>query len=167
MVASVFWTYSLFSKPKLVARGKTDPPKTSCSRFIDKSCPCTTLPLFFFLGDVCLSRCHGSLHAHGEVLLFHLIVCRDHSTPPLFGSKHGMGSRGSRWSHADNLRCTGSRCKPALMFILARLIAGVQKAGLDVHDICLASGSAHVLGNEVSPADSYCSGTGKRIARIR
>ena len=28
---------------------------------------------------------------------------------------------------------------------LARLVAGVQKAGLDVHDICLASGSADVL----------------------
>ena len=50
---------------------------------------------------------------------------------------------------------------------LARLIAGIQKVGLDVHDITLASGSADVLGYEVSPANSDCSGKGKRIARIR
>ena len=31
----------------------------------------------------------------------------------------------------------------------------------------LASGSAGVLGHEVSPASAYCSGTGKRISRIR
>ena len=50
---------------------------------------------------------------------------------------------------------------------LERLIAGVKKASLDVHDISLASGSAHVLGYEVFPAIAYCSGTGKRISRIR
>ena len=45
---------------------------------------------------------------------------------------------------------------------LARLIAPVKRAGVDVHDISLASGSA-----QVSPANSCCSGTGKRTARIR
>ena len=49
---------------------------------------------------------------------------------------------------------------------LARPIAGVQKVGLDVHDISRASGSADVLGYEVSPADAYCSGAGKRISRV-
>ena len=49
---------------------------------------------------------------------------------------------------------------------LARLIAGVKKAGLDAHDISLARRSADVLGYEVSPANSYCSGTCKRIARV-
>ena len=44
---------------------------------------------------------------------------------------------------------------------LARLIAGVKKASLDVHDISLASGSADVSGYEVSPANSHCSGTRK------
>ena len=34
---------------------------------------------------------------------------------------------------------------------LARFIAGVQKAGFDVHDVSLTSGSAAVLGYEVSP----------------
>ena len=52
--------------------------------------------------------------------------------------------------------------KTALTFI-----AGVKKAGLDVHDIARATGCADVLGHEVSPTNSYCSGTGKRIARIR
>ena len=50
---------------------------------------------------------------------------------------------------------------------LARLIASIQKTGLDVHDISRADGSADVLGYEVSPANAYCSGTGKRTARIR
>ena len=50
---------------------------------------------------------------------------------------------------------------------LARLIAGVQKASLDVHDTSPASGSADVSGYEVSPANAYCSGTGKRKARVR
>ena len=50
---------------------------------------------------------------------------------------------------------------------LARLVASVQKAGLDVHDISLASGSADVLGCEVSPANTYGSGTGNRISRTR
>ena len=40
-------------------------------------------------------------------------------------------------------------------------------ARVDVHDRSHASGSAEVLGYEVSPANSYCSGTGRRIARIR
>ena len=50
---------------------------------------------------------------------------------------------------------------------LARFIAGVQKAGLDIHDISRAKGSADVLGYEVSPANAHCSGTSKRISRIR
>ena len=37
---------------------------------------------------------------------------------------------------------------------LAHLDAGVQKAGLDVHDTSLASGSADVLGYGVSPANA-------------
>ena len=36
----------------------------------------------------------------------------------------------------------------------ARPIAGVQKVGLDVHDISLASGSADVPGYEVSLANA-------------
>ena len=49
-----------------------------------------------------------------------LVVCGDHSTPPLLSNKHGI-----------------------------------------------ASGSADVLGFEVSPANAYCSGAGKRIPRFR
>ena len=40
-------------------------------------------------------------------------------------------------------------------------------ASIDVHDISVASGSADFLGYDVSPANSSCSGTGKRLARIR
>ena len=43
----------------------------------------------------------------------------------------------------------------------------MQKAGLDAHDISLSNGSADVLSYEVSPANAYCSGTGKRISHIR
>ena len=77
-----------------------------------------------------------------------------------------MGSLGFRWSYADNLGvlARGADCTNVH---LARLIAGVRRAGLDVHDISLASGSSDVLGCEVSPANSHCSGTGKWIARIR
>ena len=95
-----------------------------------------------------------------------LFVCRDHSTPPLLGTRHGLGSAGFCWSYADNfwVLARGSDCTDVH---LARLIAGVQKAGLDVHDISLASGSGDVLGYEVSPANAYCCGTDKRISRIR
>ena len=50
---------------------------------------------------------------------------------------------------------------------LARHNASVKKAGFEVHDKTLASESAGDFGCEVSPANSCCSGTGKRIASIR
>ena len=77
-----------------------------------------------------------------------------------------MGSLGFRWSNADNfgVLARGANCTDVH---LARLIASVKRASLDVHDISLASGSADVLGCEVSPANSHCSGTGKQTARIR
>ena len=49
----------------------------------------------------------------------------------------------------------------------ARLIAGVQRAGLDVHDAAYASGGAEVLGYEVSVANSHCGGPGKWVSRMR
>ena len=59
------------------------------------------------------------------------LVCHGHSTPPLLGSKHGMGSDGFRWSYADNfgILALGANCTD---IHLAHNIAGVQKAGLDV-----------------------------------
>ena len=58
--------------------------------------------------------------------------------------------------------------KTALTFIAhVSLIAGVQKAGLDVHVISRATASADVLGYAVSPANSHCSRMGKRISCIR
>ena len=75
---------------------------------------------------------HGTLAGSGDSPL---LVCRDHSTPPLLGSKHGLGSEGFRWWFADNIGvlARGANCTNVH---LARLMAGVQKAGLDVHDIC-------------------------------
>ena len=94
-----------------------------------------------------------------------LFVYRDHSTHPLLGSAHGLGSVGFHWSYADNGGLArGADCTNVH---LARLTAGVQRAGLYVHDISLASGSADVLGYEVSLATAYCSGWGKRMSRIR
>ena len=78
-----------------------------------------------------------------------------------------MGSLCVRWSFADNfgVLARGASCTKVH---LARHIAGGKKAGLDVHDISLACGSADVLGYEVSPVNACCRGTaGKSIARIR
>ena len=61
----------------------------------------------------------------------------------------------------------GSRGADCTNVHLARLIAGVLMAGLDVDDKSLARGGAGVLGYELSPARAYCSGTSKRISRIR
>ena len=65
-----------------------------------------------------------------------LFVCRDHSTPPLLGCKHCMGSAGFPCSYADNFRflARGTGCTD---FHLARHISSVQEA--------LASGCANVL----------------------
>ena len=83
-----------------------------------------------------------------EVLIPPLSICRHHSTPPLLGSMHGMGSLGFRWSYADNFGILVYN-RNNTNVRLANLIEGVQKAGLDVHDISLSSGSADVLGCEV------------------
>ena len=116
-------------------------PEASCSRFLDVSYSHNSSNVFFFVGEV-ITALTGSADSH-------LFVCRDHSVPSLLSSKRGLGSVGFRWSYAH-----------------ARLISGVQKASLDVHDISLASGRADVLGCEVSPASACCCGTGKRISRI-
>ena len=73
---------------------------------------------------------------------------------------------GFRWSCANNfgILTRGAYCPNVH---LARLIAGVQKASLDVHDISLASGSTDVSRYEVSPAHAHCNETGKRISRMR
>ena len=133
--------------------------KTSRSRFFEITCPYDSSK-GFFLGDVS-DHC-----THARSVDSPLFVCRDHSAPRLLGSKHGMGSVGFRWSYADILRvlARGANCTNVH---LARLIASVQKVGLDVHDISLASGSADVLGYEVFLANASCSGTCKRVSRTR
>ena len=99
----------------------------------------------FFCQDV---TDHGTLTGSAGSLLF---VCRDHSTPPLLGSKKGIGSASFRWSYADNLgdltrRKEGrSRCSRKIPY----------------HRRC------RCFGYEVSPSNAYGSGTGKRISRIR
>ena len=57
------WLQASFALPAVLAfevayTGQNGWPKTSCSRFFDISC--STWAMFF------LSRCHGSLHAHGK-----------------------------------------------------------------------------------------------------
>ena len=108
--------------------------------------------------DVFLPGCRISLYVRRKCGL-PLFVCRDHSTPPLLGSKHGMGSLRFRWLCADNFWV---------------LIRGANNT--DVHLGCkrrpvsmfttylLASGSADVSRYEVSPANAYCCGIGKWIS---
>ena len=150
-----FLHFPLFSHPKLV---------TLKERSTKNVVPPDTLPMVFswamFFCQHVTDRCTLAGSEHSP-----LFVCRDHSVPPLLGSKHGMGSVGFRSSYAGNfgVLARGANCTKVH---LARLIAGVQKAGRDVHDMFLASGSADVLGHEVSLA-SACSGARKRISHIR
>ena len=60
-----------------------------------------------------------------------------------------MGSLGFRWSYADNFGVLARGADDTDVHF-ARLIAGVKRAGLDVHDISLAFGGVDVLGCEVS-----------------
>ena len=85
----------------------------------------------FFCQDVT----DRSLHAHRECRFPHF-VRRGHYSPLLLGSKNGLGSAGSRWSYADNfgVLAPGADCTEVH---LARLVADLQKADLDVHDISL------------------------------
>ena len=87
------------------------------------------------------------------------LFCRDHYTPPLLGGEHDVGSFGLRWSYADNFGflARGENCTNVHV---ARPIAGVT-----THPVPADALMFSVL--KVSPANSYCSGTGKRIARIR
>ena len=119
---------------------KNGRPKTSCPRFFDRSCLYNTSP-WVSLGRCFLSTCHGPPLALGEVriLLFSL------SALLLLGSKRGLGSV---WLAEQTVPT----------FISYVSLHVFQKAGLDVHDTSLASGSAGVLGYEVSPANAYCSG---------
>ena len=60
-----------------------------------------------------------------------------------------MGSLGFRWSYNDNfgVLARGANCTNVH---LARLIVGVEKAGLDAHVPC----KRKCLGYEVSPANT-------------
>ena len=133
--------------------GKKGQQKTSCSRVPDLSCLSTTPPMdfslaMFFCQDV-TDHCTLARSADSP-----LCVCRDHSTPPLLGSKHGMGSLGFRWSYADTCGVL-ARAEDCTNVHLARVFAGAQKAGLDFHDISRAKESADVLGYEVSSAKAF------------
>ena len=100
------------------------------------------------MGDVFLSGCHGST-PHHRCLIANMAL-------------DPLASVGGMLTILDVLARRADCCNAHL----AHPIAGVKKAGLDVHDISLARGSADVLFYEVSPANSYCSGTRKRIARV-
>ena len=135
MITSVLCTARCFFFIRSWPHRKNSRPEKSCSRFFDISCSCNCSD-GFFLGDSFLSRCRGSLHARGSADS-PLFVCRDHSTPPLLGSKHGLGSAGFRWSYADNfwvVLARGANCtnvhlvyrKPASMITTYPLRAEVQ-----------------------------------------
>ena len=100
--------------------------------------------------------------ARSRVVLI-LFISIDHSTPPLFGSRHCMGSLGFRWSYADNFGVL-TRGANATNVHIASLILRGPVSMFTTHPF--TSGRADVLGFEVSPANAYCSGPGKRISRI-
>ena len=85
-----------------------------------------------------------------------LILLTSFVATTLLGSTHGCETLGllARSAHCTNV-------------YLVSLIAGVQEAGLNVHDIFLVSGSADVLGYEMSSSSACCSGISKQISRIR
>ena len=150
----------MFSHPKLVTREETiDRKRLAPDSFMYPSCSYNTSN-GFFVGGVLFKMSRTTVR-WWEVLIL-LCLCRDFSTPPLLDSRHGIASFGFRGSYAGNLGVL-ARGGNSTNIHLARLIAGGKRAGLDVHDISLASGSADVLGYEYS----NCSGSGKRMARIR
>ena len=63
-----------------------------------------------------------------------LLMCRDHSTPPLLVSKQGMGSLGFRWSYADNFGFLPSDANCTNVH-LARLVAGVKRVGFTTYPL--------------------------------
>ena len=98
MFCRSFLSCPLFSQSEVGYTGKTvDQTRLAPDSLL---CPVPTiLPIgfywaMFFCQDV---TDHGTLAGGAGSPLF---VC-DHSTPPLLGSKHGMGSLGFRWSYAD------------------------------------------------------------------
>ena len=148
------WLEAFFALPAVLASDVCYTGKTvdrSATHLVPTKLPIGFSWAMFFCQNV---TDHCTLAESAESPLF--------GTPPLLGSEHGMGLLGFRWSIADNfgVLARGANCTNVH---LARLIAGVQKACLDVHDTSLASGSADVFCYEVSPANSYCSGTGKLI----
>ena len=151
MVASVFYPLpAVLASEGWLHWGKTINRKTTFSRFLEKSCPVQHIQWVF------LGRCFSVLLSRTtvrsrEVLILLFLSRRDHSAPPVLGSQ--TCARGSAWhSVGRTLTILGvlARCADCTNVHLARLIAGVQRARLDVHDISLASGSADVLDYEVS-----------------
>ena len=92
-------------------------------------------------------------------LVFSFVVTTPHHH--FLGSKRGMGAAGRMLT----IMVFSLATQTAPTFILHVSLQVYKRARLDVHDIILASGRA--LGYEVSVPNVYCSGTGKRISRIR
>ena len=160
MVASVLLRCSLFSHPKLVTREK----QWSRNDLLPNSELALVLQRYqwFFLGrfsSVKMSRT-DVLSMEVLILFFSCVV----TTPHHRFSVAIMAW--NRWSNADDFWALARGANTTDVH-LARLVASVKKTGLDVHDIPFASGYTDVLGYEVSPAKSYCSGTSERIARSR
>ena len=132
--------------------GRTVNPLTSCSRLLDLPCPYNTSD-GFFLGDVLLSRCHGSLHVHREVLIllsFFVVTTPHHRCSVANMARDLLAS--------DGLMPTiwGSRhaAQTALTFIWHVSLQVYRKLVSDVYDLFFVSGSADVVGYEVSPANA-------------
>ena len=151
----------LFQHPKLVTR-ENGRPETSCSRFFEKSCTYNTSQ-GVFLGrcfSVKISRATARSRDLLPFVLPFVMSTPLHTTGVWKQTWHGI-----RWSYADNfgVLARGADCTNVR---LARLIAGVQKASLDVHDTSLANGSADVHGCEVSPASQWSGSSGNHVFTV-
>ena len=140
-------------------------PRTSCSRFLNIPCSCNT-SLWVLLGrcfSVKMSRTTARSREVLIILSLFVVTTPNHRCSVANVAWHPVAS--------DGLMLTimgfWLAVRTALTFISHVSLQVYKKAGLDVHHISRASGSADVLGYEVSPVNACCSGTSKRISRIR
>ena len=104
----------------------------------------TTLSIGFSWAIFSVKRSRITARTREVLTLLFSVVVTDHSTPLMLGCENGLGYAGFHWSCADNfgVLARGADCTSVH---LARRIAGVQKAGVHVHDMSFASGSADGL----------------------
>ena len=104
------WLQAFFALPAVLASEVGYTGKTIAQNRLAPDSLIYLVPATFpigFLGRCSFGKMSRTNIRSRELLI--LLFCRDHSTPPLLGSKHGMRSLGFRWSYADIGGVSGSR----------------------------------------------------------